>query len=84
MRDRPLDPLKGASPLVTSLSLPNGSIITNLLDTVGRLTETRLKNSIGANLNVHQYGYNAASQRTAMTNAFMAIIACILTTAAGS
>jgi RHS repeat-associated protein len=59
---------QGPGDLVRSISLPNGSLITNQFDVVGRLTETRLKNSIGAAVNYHQYAYNGAHQRTALTN----------------
>jgi len=52
------------STLVTRLSLPNTSYITNSYDTVARLTGTWLKNSTNGTLNSHQYTYNPGNQRT--------------------
>jgi RHS repeat-associated protein len=57
-----------ASPLIKKLALPNGSYITNTYDSVARMLSTSLKNSGGSVLNSHDYGYNKAHQRTAMTN----------------
>jgi RHS repeat-associated protein len=53
---------------VGKLNLPNGAYITNTFDTVARLLSTSLKNSTNGILNSHRYGYNVASQRTAVTN----------------
>ncbi len=58
----------GAGRQLQTVTLPNGSIITNSFDGAARLTETRLRSSSGTTLNLHQYGYNAAHQRTALTN----------------
>src|SRR5581483_654598 len=49
---------------VKKLSLPNGAYITNTFDGVARLTGTYLKNSGNTSINVHEYSYNAGSQRT--------------------
>ena len=55
----------GSTPsLISRLSLPNGSYITNTFDAVARLLSTQLRNSGGAVLNSHAYGYNLANQRT--------------------
>jgi len=59
---------KGPGNLMTNLALPNGSAITNAFDNVARLTGTWLKKNDGTILNSHTYGYNAANQRTAVTN----------------
>jgi len=40
----------------------------NSYDSLARLLSTQLKNSGGTVLNSHAYGYNLASQRTALTN----------------
>ena len=48
---------------VNKLTLPNTSYITNLYDTLARLTGTYLKNSGNTNLNSHQYSYNVGNQR---------------------
>jgi RHS repeat-associated protein len=61
---------QGAGNLIRNIALGNGAFITNRFDTVGRLAETRLNNASSATLNVHQYGYNAAHQRTFQTNFF--------------
>jgi RHS repeat-associated protein len=53
---------------VARLSLPNGAYITNTYDNVARELSTILKNSGNAVLDSQNYGYNAASQRTAETN----------------
>jgi RHS repeat-associated protein len=53
--------------LVQGLTLPCGAVITNSYDALARLTGTYLTNSQGAGLNLHAYGYNAASQRTRQT-----------------
>ena len=56
------------STLVSQLALPNGAYITNSYDNVARMLSTALKNTTNGVLNSHQYGYNVASQRTALTN----------------
>ena len=53
-----------SSPLVQTLSLPNGLSITNGFDAAGRLAATALLNSSLAALDSQQYGYNADSWRT--------------------
>ncbi len=58
----------GAGGLVQKLSLPDSAYITNAFDSVSRLLSTLLKNSGNSVLNSHLYGYNAAGQRTALTN----------------
>jgi RHS repeat-associated protein len=55
------------STLVTRLSLPKSSYITNTYDTVARLTGTYLKNSTNGTLNSHAYAYNMGNQRTRQT-----------------
>jgi RHS repeat-associated protein len=55
--------------LVQQLSLPNSAVITNNYDPVARLLRNVLKSSGGITLGGAYYGYNAASQRTAYTNA---------------
>ena len=42
----------------------NGANVTNAYDSVARLLNTTLRNSGGTLLNLHNYGYNAGSQRT--------------------
>ena len=49
-------------------NIPNSAAITSAFDNLARLTGTWLKNSGGTILNSHQYGYNLAGQRTALTN----------------
>jgi YD repeat-containing protein len=58
---------RGAGTLVTNLTLPNGSRITNAFDNVGRLTQTRLRTSGGTALNTHSYLYNQGHQRYRQT-----------------
>ncbi len=53
---------------VSKLILPNGAYITNAYDNEARMLSTVLKNSGNTTLNSHSYGYNAANQRTALTN----------------
>src|SRR5206468_3124911 len=57
-----------ASSLIKKLSLPNTGYITNTFDSVARQLTTKLLNSSASVLNSHAYGYNAANQRTTMTN----------------
>jgi RHS repeat-associated protein len=54
---------KGVGGLVQKISLPNTSYITNVYDSVARLTSTKLNNNGNANLNKHEYLYNAGNQR---------------------
>jgi RHS repeat-associated protein len=56
--------VSGPLNLVSGISLPNGSVITNSFDANGRLTETRLMNSFGGTSDDYVYSYNQASQRT--------------------
>lgn len=58
---------RGAGNLVTNLALPNGAVIANAFDSVGRLTGTWLKNSRGTVLNSHTYNNNVANQRLKQT-----------------
>ena len=51
-----------------TLTLPNGATIATSYDFMTRLTNTTLRSSQSAVLNHHGYGYNAASQRTSVTN----------------
>ncbi|MEW6303671.1 MAG: RHS repeat-associated core domain-containing protein [Verrucomicrobiota bacterium] len=55
------------STLVTKLSLPGGSYITNSYDSVSRMLSTALKNSTNGTLNSHAYVYNVGGQRTKQT-----------------
>jgi RHS repeat-associated protein len=66
--DPGLGGVTSASSLARRLVLPNGAYITNAFDSVARLLSTTLKNSVNTTVNSHTYGYNAANQRTAMTN----------------
>jgi RHS repeat-associated protein len=56
-----------SSPLVQTVSLPNGMSVTNGFDSAGRLTATAMLNSSLAALDLQQYGYNANSWRTSQT-----------------
>jgi YD repeat-containing protein len=60
----------GVQGLPSGAALPNGASITNSYDPVARLKSTVLRNSQLANLDLHQYGYNLAGQRTWLTNTF--------------
>ena len=51
-----------------TLTLPSGATIATSYDFMARLTNTTLRSSQQAVLNHHSYGYNAASQRTSVTN----------------
>ena len=62
-----LYPASSGQHLVSRLSLPNTSYLTNTFDTVARLTGTWLKNSTNGTLNSHAYTYNAGNQRTRQT-----------------
>ena len=53
----------GVGSLVQKLSLPNTSYITNVYDSVARLTSTKLNNSGNTTLNKHEYLYNTGNQR---------------------
>ncbi len=57
-----------ASPLMKTLSLPNGAYITNSFDSVARLLSTKLLNSSSSVLDSESYAYNQAGQRTGETN----------------
>ncbi|MCP5517100.1 MAG: hypothetical protein H7A45_07585 [Verrucomicrobiales bacterium] len=57
----------GASRLLTSLDLPNGALITNVFDDLGRLSSTSLKNSSGSLLNQHAYLRDDAHRPTKQT-----------------
>jgi RHS repeat-associated protein len=50
--------------LIRRLSLPNGAYITNVYDTVARLTTTSLRNSSDVDLDREDYVYNLGNQRT--------------------
>jgi len=56
-----------SSPLVQTISLPNGMSITNGYDNAGRLTTTAMLNSSLAALDLQQYAYNANNWRTSQT-----------------
>ncbi len=58
---------QGAGNWVINLALPNGAVVANAFDSVGRLTGTWLKNSRGAVLNSHAYNNNVANQRLKQT-----------------
>ncbi len=60
-------PASGIRYQPASLSLPGGNWITNELDSVGRLTSTRLLNPAASQLNVHSYTYDLAGERTKQT-----------------
>ncbi len=51
-----------------TLTLPSGATIATSYDFMARLANTTLRSSQSAVLNHHGYGYNAASQRTSVTN----------------
>jgi len=53
---------------VDELSLPNGAYITNTFDNVARMLSTGLVNTGGTNVDLANYGYNTAGQRTVETN----------------
>ena len=53
--------------LRNKLSLPNGAYVTNVFDSLNRVTGTYLKNSSHFLLNSHTYLYNAENQRTKHT-----------------
>jgi RHS repeat-associated protein len=61
--------VSGAQNLVSGISLPNGSVITNNFDANGRLTGTSLMNSLGGTIDDYVYSYNQASQRTSCVRA---------------
>jgi YD repeat-containing protein len=50
--------------VLQQLSLPNGAVITNDFDSVGRMTATHLINSSGTALDTEDYVYNLGGQRT--------------------
>lgn len=54
--------------LLSSISLPGGSYITNTYDGMTHLLNTSLKTSGGVERNSHAYGYDLASRRTVLTN----------------
>jgi len=54
--------VSGPLNLVSGISLPNGSVITNSFDANGRLTETRLMNSFGGTSDDYVYSYNQANE----------------------
>jgi len=55
-----------ASPLIRKIALPNTGWITNVYDTLGRLTDTSLRSSTNVVLNQHRYQYSGhlRSKRT--------------------
>ncbi len=55
--------------LVQEVGLPGGAYVTNFYDPVARVLGTLLESSGGSTLDAALYGYNAANQRTAYTNA---------------
>jgi RHS repeat-associated protein len=60
-------PLPTAGRLVERLVLPSGAYVTNVYDTLARLTSTTLKNSSHSTLNSHAYDLNDGHQRTKQT-----------------
>jgi len=58
---------KGGGNCVTNLSLPNGAAITNVYDSMARMTGTYLNNSSGSLLSSYEYGYNSGNQRVTVT-----------------
>ena len=58
----------GAQGLVSGISLPNLSFITNFFDGNARLTATYLETSVYTILDSAIYGYDKANQRKAFTN----------------
>jgi RHS repeat-associated protein len=59
----------GTQGLISGISLPNLSFVTNFFDGNARLTATYLETSVYTILDSAIYGYNHANQRTAFTNA---------------
>ncbi|MCW5554889.1 MAG: hypothetical protein KIS67_22340 [Verrucomicrobiae bacterium] len=59
----------GIQHLVSRISLPNTSYITNHYDNTARLLFTKLNNSSHTTLNKHEYVLNAGNQRTKHTRA---------------
>src|SRR6266487_4355125 len=59
--------LPTAGRLVERLALPSAAYITNVYDTLARLTSTTLKNSSHFTLNSHTYELNDGHQRTKQT-----------------
>ena len=59
--------IMSSAALVTRLSLPNNSYITNTYDAVARQTGTHLNSSLDLAINGHDYAYNEAGQRTRQT-----------------
>jgi len=57
----------GASPLVNSLTRPNGSVTSYLYDTLSRLTGVTNKTSATAVISSYAYSYNAQGQRDSET-----------------
>ena len=55
---------RGPGNLIRNLALPTGSVITNHFDSIGRLFETKLRNSSGSILNSHVYAYDRAHPGT--------------------
>jgi len=56
-----------ASPLVSTINLPNGATITNGYDVVARLTQTSLNNHWGHTLDGYAYQYDLLGERTNLT-----------------
>jgi YD repeat-containing protein len=71
------------STLIKKLSLPNTSYITNVYDSVARLSSTKLNNSGNTNLNKHEYLYNAGNRASA-TPAPTTVITPTSTTTSGN
>jgi YD repeat-containing protein len=65
--DYKVGPSVSPASLVRLITLPGGNSITNELDSVGRLTSTRLLNPAANQLNVHSYTYDLAGERTKQT-----------------
>jgi hypothetical protein len=65
--DYNVGPSVSPASLVRSIALPGGNSITNELDSVGRLTSTRLLNPQLSTINQHLYIYDLAGERTKQT-----------------
>jgi RHS repeat-associated protein len=57
---------RGPGTVWTNLALPNTAVITNVFDSVARLTQTTLRSSGGTVLNRHSYQVNQANERWQM------------------
>jgi RHS repeat-associated protein len=65
--DYKVGPSVSPASLVRLITLPGGNWITNELDSVGRVTSTKLLNAQLSTLNQHLYTYDLAGERTKQT-----------------